>query len=261
MNRHATVRERILAVAAHELGRNPGAPVETLAAAAGVSRATFYRHFGSRAALLAALDIQAGPGSRERVLAAAVELIGRDGLRGMSMDELAERAGVSRASVYRLFAGKAALFDALIEQYSPFAEISDVIERLADRPPEEVLPAIASAIAPVYGPRLGILRSLFFEVASLTPDALPGADPRIRELLGQFGHYIAAQMAAGRLRQMHPLIAAQLFMGPIVFHLVTRPELDRLGVLHVPIERAVDELARGALRALAPTTQPQEGNA
>jgi AcrR family transcriptional regulator len=100
-------RDTILAVAGRLLDSQPGASVDVIAGAAGVSRATFYRHFDSRAELLAALDIQPDPDAHQRILAAAVELVGRDGLRGMSMDELATSAGVSRASVYRLFPSNA----------------------------------------------------------------------------------------------------------------------------------------------------------
>jgi AcrR family transcriptional regulator len=245
-----TIRRQVMSAAREVLAADAGAPLAEIAERAGVSRATFYRHFRSRAELLAALDIQPDPDARERILAAAVELIGRDGLRGMSMDELATRAAVSRATVYRLFPGKEALFDALLVEYSPFAELEEVLERLGSRPPDEVLPALAQAVATVAGPRIGIIRSLFFEVSSQTPDALTGADPRLRQALNTVGRYLVDQMAAGTLRPMHPLLAAQAFMGPIVFHLVTRSEIERLGVLDVSIEQSVDELARTALRAL-----------
>ncbi len=60
------------------------------AEAAGTSRATFYRHFKSREALLDALDVAPEPGTRERILAAAVELVGAQGLTALSMDDLAD---------------------------------------------------------------------------------------------------------------------------------------------------------------------------
>jgi hypothetical protein len=36
-------------------------------------------------------------------------------------------------------------------------------------------------------------------------------------------NYLDNQMQAGRLRQMHPIIAFQLLAGPIVVHMLTRP--------------------------------------
>src|SRR5690348_12192315 len=100
-------REAVLQAARVLLERDRAASLHDVASAAGVSRATVYRLFGSRDGLLQALDIEPDPGARQRVLGAALELVGRDGLTRLSMDEVAAAAGVSRASLYRLFPGKA----------------------------------------------------------------------------------------------------------------------------------------------------------
>ncbi|MDQ3938088.1 MAG: TetR/AcrR family transcriptional regulator [Chloroflexota bacterium] len=250
-------RDAILAAAADLFARDAGPSIDVVIRAADVSRATFYRHFRSRAELMAALDLQPDPGTRARVLAAAADLVARDGLRAMSVDELAARAAVSRASVYRLFPGKAALFEALVAEYSPFEEITEVLARMSDRPPAEVLPEIARTAARVAWPRIGILRSLIYEVTSQSPDALAGADPRLRQLLGSVGRYLAEQMAAGRMRRMHSMLAAQMLMGPIVFHLLTRSEMERLGRMDVSLEAAVEELSRATVRALGASSSPE----
>jgi AcrR family transcriptional regulator len=246
VSRRQAIAERVSVL----LANDPGASVDEIARQAGISRATFYRLFDSRSDLLAELDIEPDPETRDRVLSAAADLVGRDGLRALSMDEVATAARVSRASVYRLFPGKPALFDALIAAYSPFAEIAALLERGGDRPPDEVIPELARIAARTVGQRSGIARALFFEVSSLSPDALPAADARIKQMLGALGGYLAKQMAMGRLLPNHPLLAAQMLIGPILFHLLTRAEIERLGVLDISLETAIDELAQGALRAM-----------
>src|SRR5499427_10961608 len=139
--------ETVLTAARTVLSRNPGASLSAVAAAASVSRATLYRRFGSREGLLRTLDIEPDPDSRERVLAAALELVGRDGLARLSMDEVAGAAGVSRASLYRLFPGKAALFRELLVAYSPVEAIVAGLDRMRGRPPEEVVPELARTAA------------------------------------------------------------------------------------------------------------------
>ena len=251
----ADPRERILAGAARRLATQPRATLTDVAAEVGVSRATVYRYFASRDELLRALDLEPHPGTEERILAAAAELVGRDGLRNLSMDELAERAGISRASVYRQFPGKAPLFAALVTAYSPFAAVEETLARLRDRPPEEVLPAVARNAARAMAPRIGIARTLLFEVTAGEPDAVEAIEPAIRQLLGTLGRYLAAQMAAGRLRRMHPVLAAQLLIGPVFFHLMTRPIAARVAHLDIELEDAVTALAEAAVRGLTPAEE------
>jgi len=38
-----------------------------------------------------------------------------------------------------------------------------------------------------------------------------------------FGQYLGAQMAAGRLRRMHPMVALQSLVGGVMFHLLAGP--------------------------------------
>jgi len=251
----ADPRERILRGAARRFAAEPRATLNDVAAESGVSRATVYRYFASRGDLLDALDLERHPGTDERILAAAAELVGRDGLRNLSMDELAEAAGVSRASVYLLFPGKSALFSALVSAYSPFAIIDEVLERLHDRPPEEVLPEVARAAARTMAPRIGIARSILFDATSGDADAVQAVMPAVRQLLGTLGGYLGAQMAAGRLRRMHPLLAAQVLIGPVFFHLMTRPIALRVAQLDLELDEAVTTLAEAAVRGLAPATE------
>src|SRR5436189_6168013 len=111
--------DAMLVAARRVLRHDRGASLDEVARAAGVSRVTVYGRFGSRDGLRRSLDLEPEPGTRERVLAAGLELVGRDGLGRLSMDEVAAAAGVSRASLYRLFPGKPALFRALVQAYSP----------------------------------------------------------------------------------------------------------------------------------------------
>src|SRR5215208_4319051 len=109
-----TIHRQVTASARVLLRRDPDAPIADIARRAGVSRATFYRHFGSRSALLAAVELEPPTSARDRVLAAGAELVSPGGLAGFTMDQLAEASGVSRATLYRHFPSKAALFTELL---------------------------------------------------------------------------------------------------------------------------------------------------
>jgi len=229
--------------------------VKDFARAAGTSRSTFYRHFRSREALLEALAVAPEPGARDRILAAAVEMVGAQGLRSLSMDDLADRAGVSRATVYRVFPGKSPLLMALIESYSPLEPVNRLLADRSDEPPEVLMPELArTAYRAVYGAgenRTGLVRALFFEVSGLQPETEEAASEAIRGVVGRLVVYIVGQMAQGQLRRQHPLLALQSFVGPILFHILTRPLAERVLQLDIEGEIAVTQLAETWLRAMA----------
>ena len=231
------------------------------AAAAGVSRATFYRAFETRDALLEALDVPPEPGTRARILEIALKLVGAQGLTALSMDDLATQADVSRATLYRLFPGKAALFTSVVHEFSPLEPVSHLLSSRQDEPPEVLMPEIARTVyRTLYGggeSRLGMLRAMFFEINSLSPDSAEAAHDAIRSLVGSLALYVVQNMRSGRLRPMHPLLALQSFVGPVFFHLMTRPLAERLLGFDMDGEQAVTLLAENWLRAM----QRGEGDA
>jgi AcrR family transcriptional regulator len=241
-----------------------GLSMDELATRAGVSRATLYRLFGNQQHLLHELGLQPPPTVRSRILDTALELVGRHGLAELSMDELAARAGVSRATLYRLVPGKEALFAELVRRFSPFEPIAAVLETAADRPPGEVIPAIAQAMAAAMDGHIGLLLQLLFEVSRSDPDHHGGADTnqdaaQAMRTLPLVAGYLDQQMAAGRLRRMDPVLAMQALAGPIVMHLLLQASAaSQSGAGHgvaLPLEEVVDELVGIWLRAMA-TDQP-----
>jgi hypothetical protein len=110
---------------------------------------------------------------------------------------------------------------------------------------------IGRAVVGVAGERLGLMRAIFHEVTTGGPET-EGMGPWFEQTLGLLARYIGGQMAAGRIRQMHPILALQAFVGPIFFHLMTRPTIERIVPIPMDPEAAVDELVASALAGLTP---------
>jgi AcrR family transcriptional regulator len=240
--------------------------MDELAARAGVSRATLYRLFGSQQHLLHELGLQPPPIVRDRILDTALELVGRHGLAELSMDELAATAGVSRATLYRLVPGKEALFAELVRRFSPFEPIAAVLETMSERPPAEVIPAIAQAMAAAMDGHIGLLLQLLFELSRSDPDRHGGADAnqdaaQAMRTLPLVASYLDQQMATGHLRRMDPVLAMQALAGPIVMYLLIQASAaSPSGAGHgvaLPLEAVVGELVGMWLRAMTPDDQQQ----
>lgn len=65
---------------------------------------------------MSSLDAATPASARERILCAAYELFSRRGIRAVGTDEVIERAGVARATLYRHFASKNDLVLAVLER-------------------------------------------------------------------------------------------------------------------------------------------------
>ena len=178
------------------------------------------------------------------------------------MDDLATVAEVSRATLYRLFPGKPALFTSLVHAYSPLDPVNHLLNSRRGEPPEVLMPEIARTVyRTFYGggeSRVGILRAIFFEISSLTPDAAEAAQEALRTVVGSLAIYVMEHMQAGHLRPMHPVLALQSFVGPVMFHLLTRSLAERVLGLHIDGEQAVTELAENWLRGMTPKEGDRE---
>jgi AcrR family transcriptional regulator len=62
------------------------------------------------------LRLEKGRATRERLVATARELFGRDGYEATSIEAVLTAAGVARGSLYHHFESKTALFDAVLDQ-------------------------------------------------------------------------------------------------------------------------------------------------
>ncbi len=83
--------------------------------------------------------------TRAKLFEAAVELTGERGYHGTTVDDIVERAGVAKGTVYYHFAGKTELFQALLEDGLDRLSVAFREEVEANEDPVEALRCIVEA--------------------------------------------------------------------------------------------------------------------
>ena len=114
---------------------------------------------------------------RRAVLDAALELFDREGYPGVSMRAIAERVGLTVGALYRYFASKESVFDAIAEE--GFSKLLKRVENLAPAPPLERLYAQGISYLDFAADEPRLYRIMF-----LTPETTPTIRKKERTDIG-----------------------------------------------------------------------------
>ncbi|WP_344311127.1 TetR/AcrR family transcriptional regulator [Fodinicola feengrottensis] len=191
------------------------------------------------------MPYDSNPPLRDRLLAAAAELTCDRGWDGVTMGQVAARAGVSRQSVYNELGGKPALAEALIIQQTDRFLVGVAEQLSAHR--DDVLLAFTAAAeftlrAAADDP---LLKAILASAHGEANDLLPMLTTRPQPVLARAVDAILTQLRAEfvvRMPDDQLEIAVDALVRLTLSHLV-QPEL--------PIERATAELRFIASRLLA----------
>ncbi len=180
---------------------------------------------------------------RHKVLTAADALFVRDGLARMSVDAVAQMAGVSKATIYRWWPNKAAIvMEALLASTE-----AEVYVPVSPYPEEDLISRIRRTVALFRGPRGRIISSLIGQAQS---------DPEIAEAYRQ--HLLAPRRVAMRAA-IQRAIDAKFYRADIdidlAIDILYGPLYQRLLLSHAPLDEAFERdyppAAVSALRGYA----------
>jgi AcrR family transcriptional regulator len=215
--------EEILAIATQLWAQNQGADftMERLVEATGVSRATLYRRFGSREAILQRLAreqaIDVGELSRDmpsRIVEATRISLSRYGFAALTVEQIAQEAGVGPATIYRHFGSKEGLIEAFIKASSPRLLIrSFTVNEESDLEADLIL--LATTLLEFIHDNQGLARIILFESQG-------GAAilERVRASQGRtvttLANFLSDHMALGNLQESDPFDLALAFIGMLL---------------------------------------------
>lgn len=161
----------------------------------------------------------------DEILDAALDLFVEKGFDAARMEDVAKRAGLSKAGVYLYFDSKEALLKALIvREVAPVAQRAEAMAMAGAAQPEQALRMIAGFVvsrlsdARVFSvPRLVIsISNRFPEIAQFYRDEVID---RARMAVGAI---VRAGIAKGDFREIDPDIAVRLIVGPFMFEALWR---------------------------------------
>jgi AcrR family transcriptional regulator len=160
-----------------------------------------------------------GSDTRQRILDAAVELLRRHGPAKTSVVDVARALDMSHANVYRHFASKAALQDAVAERW--LKAVSDPLQAIVDAPDDAAarLERWILALADVKRRKVLSDPELFATYHALAQEARQVTDAHVAELHAQVAAIIRAGMAQGVFKVTDAEAAARAVLNATLrFH-------------------------------------------
>lgn len=190
--------------------------------------------------------IPRGPRARERVLRAALEVLAERGMPGFTMEAVAQRAGASKATLYRHWRSQAALLvDAVDLVIAPFEPPATGTLR------GDVLELLSRLEALVSMQPYGRLMAAFVDAAEREP-ALSGLQVRLSESRREpLRLILVTARDRGELPAATDIeLAVDLFAGPAFY---------RRFVVHGPFPTGYSEgLVDLVLRGLGASSSPHD---
>jgi AcrR family transcriptional regulator len=181
---------------------------------------------------------------RQRLCEAAAHVFLRDGYAAASMDEVARAAGMSKRTLYQVFASKAVLFEATIAAALAPVALDTDLEREPDLRVALTGILLAAARHLLAERQIGIYRLVISE-RPRCPE-LAEATHRVLTSRGSsvLQRRLAAEAAAGRLRLADPAAAARMLYGMVLGSAQLRL---LLGVRRLPTSAEIEALAQEAV--------------
>jgi AcrR family transcriptional regulator len=180
------------------------------------------------------------PGERPaEILAAALELFAEKGFSATRMDDVAARAGLSKAGVYLYFKDKTALLKALVEEMAG-ANVA-VARNIVEAHQGPVSPLIATILAFLASQ---VRHTRFPEIIKIVI-AESRAHPEVGRLyldsvIGQglplFEGLIRRGIASGEFRAVDPAFAARAMIGPMLLAIIWKTVFEPIGAEALDIE-------------------------
>jgi AcrR family transcriptional regulator len=151
---------------------------------------------------------------------AAKELFAQQGFEGTTTRQIAARARVNEAIIFRHFPSKEDLYWAIIDHQCEVAGWQQSLQRRlsSDASEREVFTGIAEEILIRRAKDGGLSRLLLFSALENQRRSQRFFQTHVAEYYELIAEYIRRRIEEGTFRAVNPLLAARGFVGMVVYH-------------------------------------------
>ena len=132
--------------------------------------------------------------TRRRILDAVYERLRDAPLESVSIDAVAQMAGVARSTIYLIFETRAGLFDAFGRYVYERAGFDRIVEAVRHPDAREHLRGSLRAASEVYAAERDVARTVY-SMGQLDPDAMAGAAQRLEKSRADGMDYLARRLS------------------------------------------------------------------
>lgn len=157
-----------------------------------------------------------GEERREQIVRVATDLFAREGFKGATTREIARRAGISEAVIFKHFAKKEDLYKAIIDSRCSDTEGGPrLIGMLKDKSGREVFTTVAVYLLEEHQKDPSFMRLLTYSALEQHSLSELFIKTRAMELLGFLEDKIGELIREGSMREVDPALAARAFIGMV----------------------------------------------
>lgn len=196
--------------------------------------------------------------TRDAIFQAAATLFSATGFDGVSVDDIAARAGVNKAMIYYHFTDKIALYRSVVADM--LIAVGEKVAAIADAPiaPPDKLDRFVEMFVRMADARPWFPTLMMREISEGAPHLDLDTLGHIRSVFLGFGRILKEGEAAGAFRAIPPILAYTSIIGPLMMNAARERIAERRERQHLPMLVQVsheDLIAHGqetARRMLAP---------
>lgn len=199
-----------------------------------------------------------GEERRCQILQTAISLFAEKGFSGTTTKEIAQRAGVSEAMVFRHFARKSDIYDAILDNRAahegmrfPWENDERILRAIREKDDFTLFYTLALIALNKQQADVSFIRLLFYSALEEHELAARFFNGFVMRMYSFIGEYIKERQRDGAYRQLDPKVAVRAFMGMIIHHSINVILWDKGGkILDLSNEEAAKNFTEILLKGI-----------